>query len=56
MTNVVGTVDLVNALYQGLRLNVGVGLGAAYYIPTAAVPALLVTHAMIFTMLVRRSR
>ena len=54
--NVVGTVDLVNALYQGLRLNVGVGLGAAYYIPTAAVPALLVTHAMIFTMLVRRSR
>jgi hypothetical protein len=31
-------------------------LGAAYYIPTVAVPALLVTHAMIFVMLVTRSR
>jgi hypothetical protein len=51
--NVVGTVDLLNALYQGLRFSVS--LGAAYYIPTFAVPALLVTHAMIFTMLVRRS-
>jgi len=52
--NVVGTVDLVNALAQGLRLNVS--LGAAYYIPTFAVPALFVTHAMIFAMLVRRAR
>ena len=52
--NVVGTVDLVNALYQGVRFNVR--LGAAYYIPTFVVPAPLVTHAMIFTMLVRRSR
>jgi hypothetical protein len=31
-----------------------VQLGAAYYIPTVAVPALLVTHAMIFVMLVTR--
>jgi len=52
--NVVGTVDLVNALAQGLRLDVS--LGAAYYIPTFAVPALFVTHAMIFAMLVRRAR
>jgi hypothetical protein len=52
--NVVGTVDLVNALAQGIRLNVS--LGAAYYIPTFAVPALFVTHAMIFAMLVRRAR
>ena len=52
--NVEGTLDLVNAFYQGLRNNVQ--LGAAYYIPTVAVPALFVTHAMIFAMLVRRTR
>ena len=51
--NLVGTVDLLNALFQGSRL--GVELGAAYYIPTFAVPALLVTHAMIFARLVRRA-
>ena len=50
----VGTLDLVNAFYQGMRNNVQ--LGAAYYIPTFAVPALLVTHAMIFAMLIRRAR
>src|SRR5712691_11806755 len=52
--NIVGTIDLVNAFARGIRLNVS--LGAAYYIPTFAVPALLVTHAMIFVMLVRRAR
>ena len=52
--NVEGTLDLVNAFYQGLRNNVQ--LGAAYYIPTFAVPALFVTHAMIFAMLIRRTR
>ena len=52
--NVEGTLDLLNAFYQGLRNNVQ--LGAAYYIPTFAVPALFVTHAMIFAMLIRRSR
>jgi len=50
----VGTLDLLNALFQGNRLQVQ--LGAAYYIPTVAVPALLVTHAMIFVMLVTRRR
>src|SRR5437667_1047467 len=52
--NVVGTLDLINAFYQGLRNNVL--LGAAYYVPTFAVPALFVTHAMIFAMLTRRAR
>ena len=52
--NVEGTLDLVNAFYQGLRNNVQ--LGAAYYIPTVAVSALFVTHAMIFAMLIRRTR
>jgi hypothetical protein len=50
--NLVGALDLINALFQGLRHNVQ--LGAAYYIPTVAVPALLVTHAMIFAMLLTR--
>ena len=52
--NVVGSLDLLNALYRGNQLEVQ--LGAAYYIPTFVVPALLVTHAMIFIMLVRRAR
>ena len=51
--NVVGTLDLAVALSQGTRLRVL--LGAAYYIPTFAVPALLVTHAMIFVRLARRA-
>src|SRR6266545_8019945 len=54
LRKMMGTLDLLNALFQGNRLQVQ--LGAAYYIPTVAVPALLVTHAMIFMMLVTRSR
>lgn len=51
--NVVGLLDLVNAFYQGLSADVQ--LGAAYYIPTFVVPALVVTHVMIFSRLVRRA-
>jgi hypothetical protein len=51
-----GSVDLLNAFYQGL---IGVGidardLGAAFYIPTAIVPPLLITHGLIFWLLLRR--
>ena len=49
--NVVGLLDLVNAFYQGLSRDVQ--LGAAYYIPTFIVPALVITHLMIFRMLLR---
>jgi hypothetical protein len=52
--NIVGTVDLLNAFYQGDRLGVGIspGLqGAAYFIPTVVVPLLLVTHALVFRIL-----
>jgi hypothetical protein len=52
--NVVGLLDLINAFYQGLRNDVQ--LGAAYFIPTFVVPALVITHVMIFRMLVRRPR
>lgn len=52
--NVVGTVDLLYAVWRGVTL--GVLLHAAYYIPTFVVPALLVTHVMIFSMLLRPRR
>jgi hypothetical protein len=55
--NIVGTVDLLNAFYQGNRLGVGIapGLqGAAYFIPTVVVPLLLVTHVLVFCILLRR--
>ncbi len=56
LSNTVGTLDLLNAFYQGISRNVGPHLGSAWYIPTFAVPALYVTHFMIFAMLIRRSR
>ena len=52
--NVVGTLDLLNAFYQGIRHQVPPHLGSAWYIPTVAVPALLVSHGMIFARLARR--
>ncbi len=52
--NVVGTLDLFNAYFQGFRF-VPVGqMGATYFIPAFVVPALLVTHAIIFWLLLRR--
>jgi hypothetical protein len=55
--NIGGFVDLLNALVFGIRANVASApLGAAWYIPTYAVPALLVTHIMIFSMLLKRRR
>lgn len=54
--NVVGTLDLLYAFYQGIPLDAGAHMGSAWYIPTFIVPALYVTHFMIFAMLVKRSR
>jgi hypothetical protein len=53
--NVWGSIDLLNAIYQG-AIGVGIGpgsFGAAFYIPTVIVPGLLVTHALIFWLLLR---
>lgn len=52
VTNVVGAVDLIHAYYRGISLRPDIG--AAYYIPAFIVPALFVTHAQMFAMLVRR--
>ena len=52
--NIVGTVDLLYAFYQADRLGVGLtpGLqGAAYFIPTVLVPLLIVTHVLVFRLL-----
>ena len=54
--NVVGTLDLLYAFSQGISRDVGPHLGSAWYIPTFVVPALYVTHFMIFIMLVKRPR
>ncbi len=51
--NIVGTVDLLNALRQA---SVVPDFGAAWYIPTLFVPLLLVTHVMIFARLLRGGR
>ena len=48
--NVVGTVDLLNALRHADAVP---DLGATWYIPTFWVPILLVTHVMIFARLLR---
>jgi hypothetical protein len=55
--NIEGTVDLLNAIYQGLSTGIAsYHLGAAWFIPTIYVPALLVTHALIFVLLISGAR
>lgn len=52
--NVWGVSDLLFAFYRGARVRLEPGsLGAAFYIVTAIVPPLLVTHAVIFVLLMR---
>jgi hypothetical protein len=52
--NIWGAADLLFAIVQALRVQIDPGaLGAAFFIPTAVVPPLLVTHALIFRLLVR---
>ncbi len=53
--NVWGASDLLCAIYQGnvsARIDPG-ALGAAFFIPTVVVPPLLVTHGLIFWLLLR---
>jgi hypothetical protein len=52
--NVWGAADLLFALYQGPHVQIHAeALGAAFFIPTAIVPPLLVTHFLIFRLLLR---
>jgi len=55
--NIVGTLDLMYAFMQGNATGIGVapGLqGATYFIPTVLVPLLLITHGLVFRLLLRR--
>jgi hypothetical protein len=53
--NIEGTLDLLNALYKGLLHTTSGGMGATYFIPAVIVPALMVTHFMIFVILLKRT-
>lgn len=51
--NIIGTLDLLNALFQRVR-HVPTGqLGGVYLIPAVMVPALLVSHFIIFRLLAK---
>lgn len=53
--NVWGAADLLNAFYQGNHAGLAAGqLGADYFIPTFAVPLLLIVHGLIFRILLQR--
>ena len=52
--NVEGFLDFLNAFLQGATGGVPALLGAAYYVPIVIVPAGLVTHVMIFGLLLQR--
>jgi hypothetical protein len=52
--NIWGTADLLNAFYQANHAGLLAGqLGAAYFIPTFLVPLLLLTHGVIFRILLQ---
>ena len=49
-----GSADLLNAFYQANHSGLLAGqLGAAYFIPTLLVPLLLITHGLVFRILLR---
>jgi len=53
--NLWGTADLLNSFYQGPPTGLLAGqLGAAYFIPTLLVPLLLITHGLVFRILLKR--
>ena len=55
--NVWGTLDLLNAYYMGATENADPGLfGAGIYIPALYVPLLLVSHVMVFMILMRAKK
>ncbi|PDT77849.1 hypothetical protein [Bradyrhizobium sp. C9] len=52
--NIWGTLDLLNAYFMGATKNADPGLfGAGIYIPALYVPLLLVSHVMVFMILMR---
>jgi hypothetical protein len=55
--NVWGLADLLNAFYQANHSGLLAGqLGAAYFIPTLIVPLLLITHGLLFRLLLQHPK
>lgn len=55
--NLWGSADILNAFYQAQHAALVPGqLGVAYYLPTFVVPLLLITHALIFRILLQHQR
>jgi len=55
--NIVGTADLLNAFYQGARISLADRpgmLGAGCFLPILGVPLLLVTHVLVFRLMMRK--
>jgi hypothetical protein len=54
--NIWGAADLLYAFYAGNHSNLAPGaMGAAYFIPVVLVPLLLVTHALVFRILLSKA-
>lgn len=55
--NLWGAADLVNAFYQANHAGVLAGqLGAAFFIPTFIVPLLMITHGLVFRILLQHQK
>jgi len=55
--NVWSTADLLHAYYRGISLGLDPGqLGAVYFIATVVVPFLLITHGVVFWLLLQGDR
>ena len=54
--NIEGTIDLVTAVSLGVAHDSASSMGATYWIPSVIVPALLVTHYIVFVLLLRSQR
>ena len=53
--NLWGSADLLNAFYQANHAGLLAGqLGATYFIPTVVVPLLLITHGLVFWILLQK--
>ena len=52
--NLWGIADILHANYDGIRLGVQAGqMGAAYFLPTLIVPLFVITHGLMFWLLLR---
>lgn len=55
--NVWGSLDLINAFYQGNSSGIAFGhLGAAYFIPTVIAPLELIAHGLMVRLLLRQHK